>query len=233
MSPAIPKIEAVLVDNAGEVARHLQGTRLGQRAEDQEIRAIDYPLLPTRRRFWESCFQAVDVAGTHSQLRSQLRILYDSLKAIAERDLGATIPAPGRTELFEVLIKEPAPPLRIEGLAPVDVVALGPESTYRRYGGAELVDSNLTIVETEEGGAPPLEWLAVLTAMLLLTGGGLAYARPRIAVPAGADLGLGREGLILEVARGDAGLAETADSDTRSELLERRAALLSLLRNSD
>ena len=148
-------------------------------------------------------------------------------------DLGATIPAPGRTELFEVLIKEPAPPLRIEGLTPVDVVALGPESTYRRYGGAELEDLNLTIVETEDRGAPPLKWFAVLTAMMLLAGGSLAYARPRRAVSAGADLGLGREALILEVAQVDDALAEAADPDTRSELLERRAALLSLLRNSD
>ena len=148
-------------------------------------------------------------------------------------DLGATIPTPGRTEVFEVLIKEPAPPLRIEGLEPVDVVALGPESTYRRYGGTELVDSNLTIVETEDRGDPPLEWLAVLTAVMLLAGGFLAYARPRRAVPAEAGLGLGREALILEVARVDDALAEAADPDTRSELLERRAALLSLLRNSD
>ena len=146
-------------------------------------------------------------------------------------DLGATIPAPGRTEMFEVLIKEPAPPLRIEGLEPVDVVALGPESTYRRYGGAELVDLNLTIVETEDRGAPPLEWFAVLTGMMLLAGGIQAYARPRRAVPAGADLGLGRDALILEVARVDDALAEAADPDTRSELVERRAALLSLLRN--
>ena len=148
-------------------------------------------------------------------------------------DLGATIPAPGSTEVFEVLIKEPAPPLRIEGLAPVDVVALGPESTYRRYGGAELVDLNLTIVETEDRGAPPLEWFAVLAAMMLLAAGVLAYAQPRRAVPVGADLELGREALILEVARVDDALAEAADPDTRSELLERRAALLSLLRNSD
>jgi len=67
----------------------------------------------------------------------------------------------------------------------------------------------------------------------LLAAGVLGYAQPRRAVPAEADLGLGREALILEVARVDDALAEAADPDTRSELLERRAALLSLLRNSD
>jgi len=148
-------------------------------------------------------------------------------------DLGATIPAPGITDAFEVLIKEPAPPLRIAGLAPVDVVALGPESTYRRYGGAELVDLNLTIIETEDRGAPPLEWFAVLAAMMLLAAGVLAYAQPRRAVPVGADLELGREALILEVARVDDALAEATDPDAQSDLLAQRAALLSLLRNSD
>ena len=97
---AVPEIEAALDDNAGEIARHLQGTKMGERPEDRTTRIGDYPLLPTRRRFWEACFQAADAAGTHSQLRSQLRILYDSLHDIAERDLGAAIPA---SDLFHAL----------------------------------------------------------------------------------------------------------------------------------
>jgi len=97
---AEPEIEAVLEANAGEIDRHLRETRLGPRPEDRSTRIADYPLLPTRRRFWEACFQAVDAAGTQSQLRSQLRILYDSLVAIAERNLGAAIPA---SDLFTAL----------------------------------------------------------------------------------------------------------------------------------
>ena len=147
-------------------------------------------------------------------------------------DLGSTIPAPGTTEVFELLVKEPAPQFRVEGLEPVDVVALTPGSSYRRYGGSELVDLNLTIVETEDRGPPPLEWSAVLTAVLLAAVGFLAFARPRGPIPAWADPGLGREALILEVARVDDALAEAAEPDTRSELSERRVALLSLLRDS-
>ena len=147
-------------------------------------------------------------------------------------DLGFTIPAPGTTDVFEILVKEPAPQFRVEGLEPVDVVALG-ESTYRRFGGAELVDLNLTIVETEELGPPPLEWFAVLTAVMLAMGGFVGYVRPRGPIRAFADPGLSREAMILEAARVDDALAEAAEPDTRSELLERRAALLSLLRNSD
>ena len=97
---AVPAVEATFEAHAGEVARHLQGTRLGARAGDRGDRTPDYPLLCTRRRFWEACFQAVDALGSHSQLRSQLRIVHDALRRVAGRDLGAVIPA---SELFDAL----------------------------------------------------------------------------------------------------------------------------------
>lgn len=87
----VEPVREVLDRNAGEISKHLRGTRLAERTEDSQIIVEDYPLLPTRRRFWEECFRAVDAAGTHSQLRSQLRILDDALKAVAERPLGALI----------------------------------------------------------------------------------------------------------------------------------------------
>ena len=95
-----PAIEGMFERHAGEVARHLQGTRVGSRPEDAHNRVLDYPLLCTRRRFWEACFQAADAAGSHSQLRSQLRILHDSLENVADRSLGAAIPA---SDLFNAL----------------------------------------------------------------------------------------------------------------------------------
>ena len=97
---ANPAIEQMFQAHAGEVARHLQGTRVGSRPEDARTRAADYPLLSTRRRFWEACFQAADAAGSHSQLRSQLRILHDSLENVADRKLGTVIPA---SDLFNAL----------------------------------------------------------------------------------------------------------------------------------
>ena len=97
---AIPKIESLFDDYSGEVDRHLQGTTIAGRSEDRKDRAEDYPLLLTRRRFWEACFQAADAAGTQSQLRSQLRILHDSLHDIAEEDVGHVIPA---SDLFNAL----------------------------------------------------------------------------------------------------------------------------------
>ena len=109
-----PAIEQMFETHAGEVARHLQGTRIGARPEDASIRAADYPLLCTRRRFWEACFQAADAAGSQSQLRSQLRILHDSLARVADRPLGATIPA---SDLFDAL----APSLVNTGVLPNEI----------------------------------------------------------------------------------------------------------------
>ena len=97
---ATPAIERMFEGHAGEVSRHLSGTRLAVRPEDGDNHVGDYPLLRTRRRFWEACFQTADPSGTQSQLRSQLRILYDSLQEIAEEPLGTAIPA---SDLFRAL----------------------------------------------------------------------------------------------------------------------------------
>ncbi|MGB5133662.1 MAG: BREX system P-loop protein BrxC [Prochlorococcaceae cyanobacterium] len=84
-------VQQVLETNAGEVSKQLEGSLIKERTEDRQVAVADYPLLPTRRRFWEECFRSVDVAGTNSQLRSQLRIIFDAVKDIAEEDLGRVI----------------------------------------------------------------------------------------------------------------------------------------------
>lgn len=96
-------VRKLLDANAGEISRQLQGTRIGEVVEDRAVIVEDYPLLPVRRRFWENCFRQIDAAGTHSQLRSQLRIIYDAIKKIAGRPLGAVVPG---DELFEALAPE-------------------------------------------------------------------------------------------------------------------------------
>jgi hypothetical protein len=84
-------VQQVLEANAGEVSKQLEGSLIKERSEDRQVAVADYPLLPTRRRFWEECFRSVDVAGTNSQLRSQLRIIFDAVKDIAEDELGRVI----------------------------------------------------------------------------------------------------------------------------------------------
>ena len=86
-------VEAMLEANAGEIDRHLTGSKIAPRNEDRAVRVEDYPLLPVRRRFWEHTLRAVDRAGTAGQLRTQLRIVYDAVRRTAEDPLGAAAPA--------------------------------------------------------------------------------------------------------------------------------------------
>lgn len=79
--------------HAGEIERQLSGTRIASTSNDRSIIVEDYPLLPTRRRFWEYVFRAVDPTGTSGMLRSQLRIIHDALQELAEQPLGTVVPA--------------------------------------------------------------------------------------------------------------------------------------------
>jgi hypothetical protein len=100
---AADAVRQLLQNHAGEVSRQLQGTRIGECQEDHDVIVEDYPLLPVRRRFWEHCFRQIDAAGTHSQLRSQLRIIHDAVAALSRKELGALVPA---DELYDSLAPE-------------------------------------------------------------------------------------------------------------------------------
>lgn len=100
---AVGDVRSLLDKHAGEVSRQLQGTRIGETVEDRGVIVEDYPLLPVRRRFWEDCFRQIDAAGTHSQLRSQLRIIHDAIAKLSDRSLGAVVPG---DELFDALAPE-------------------------------------------------------------------------------------------------------------------------------
>ena len=90
---AIPTVKGTIESHGGEIARHLQGTKIGPRSSDDKTIIDDFPLLPVRRRFWEECFRQIDAAGTKSQLRSQLSIIHDAVGKLAGDRLTAVIPA--------------------------------------------------------------------------------------------------------------------------------------------
>lgn len=89
----VGEIRKCLELHAGEVERQLSGTRIASNSSDRSIIVEDYPLLPTRRRFWEHVFRAVDPTGTSGMLRSQLRIIHDALRELSEQPLGTVVPA--------------------------------------------------------------------------------------------------------------------------------------------
>lgn len=98
----------------GEISKHLAGTQLGPRHEDAEVLVSDYPLLPVRRRFWERALRAVDVGGTTVQLRNQLRVVYEAVRATASAPIGTVIAA-------DALYFQLAPTLLQTGVLPREV----------------------------------------------------------------------------------------------------------------
>jgi len=102
-------IEDTLNAHAGEIDRQLASTRIAACSEDRDIIVDDYPLLPVRRRFWEHVLRGVDVPGTASQLRTQLKIVHEAVRQTAEASLGTVVPA-------DLMYEQISPDLRKTGI---------------------------------------------------------------------------------------------------------------------
>jgi hypothetical protein len=85
-------LEAVLAEVAGPISRQLAGSKIQHTAQDDKDLVADYPLLPARRRFWESVLRQAD-AGRAGQLRSQLRIVHEANRSVAEKPIGIVVGA--------------------------------------------------------------------------------------------------------------------------------------------
>jgi hypothetical protein len=79
--------------NQGELARHLQDSRLAANHDDEKYFVADYPLLPTRRRFWEKVLRNTDHSGTKAQLRSQMQVVFEATRQTAAYSVGTVVPA--------------------------------------------------------------------------------------------------------------------------------------------
>lgn len=88
-----PALRSVLETARGEIDRHLGGTRIAPTASDNQYLVADYPLLPTRRRFWENTLRAIDPGGVEGQLRTQLRMVHEATRDVADRPVGTVVPA--------------------------------------------------------------------------------------------------------------------------------------------
>jgi len=138
------------------------------------------------------------------------------------------IPNRGRTEAFDVLIREPAPPLEVEGLELLDRIELEAGTTYMRFTGANVTAPSVRVVDMEPEWVMDARWIAVILT-LVLGGGGLIALRPRGgAVPNRiAD----RPSLLVQVARLDEEF-EGADAPpaARREYERRRSELIHEIR---
>ena len=75
----------------GEVSSHLRHSSYEHRREDEAVLGAAYPLLPTRQRLWERVLGSTDTTGTGVQLRSQLRLAFDAVKATRDAPLGHVV----------------------------------------------------------------------------------------------------------------------------------------------
>lgn len=86
-------VEKVMQTNLGEISRHLAGTTIGHRGDDIQFFPQDYPILPVRRRFWESTLRVLDQTGTDSQLRNQLSMIHKVIQTNLDATVGSVVPA--------------------------------------------------------------------------------------------------------------------------------------------
>ena len=86
-------IEKLVVTHSGEIARQLKATKVATRPEDKDVYVSDYPLLPVRQRFWEKVLHSIDASGATSQMRTQLRVIHEACRELADKPLGSVVPA--------------------------------------------------------------------------------------------------------------------------------------------
>ena len=89
----VADVRTALEAASGEISRQLNGTRIAPRPEDAAILMQDYPVLPSRRRFWDEFLQSIDRQGSTGQLRNQLRITLAAAQHVANRPLGEVVGA--------------------------------------------------------------------------------------------------------------------------------------------
>lgn len=87
-----PNLDSTLASVAGQISRQLIGSKIQHTAGDDKDLAEEYPLLPVRRRFWESVLRQAD-AGRAGQLRSQLRIVHEANRKVAPEPVGTVVGA--------------------------------------------------------------------------------------------------------------------------------------------
>lgn len=85
-------IREMLNANAGEISRHLIGSKLAHTVQDNEEAIRDWPLLPSRRRVWEHILRELDRTGLGGTLRGQLRTMLDAARTYGDEPLGHAVP---------------------------------------------------------------------------------------------------------------------------------------------
>lgn len=176
-------LEKAIGDVAGPISRQLIGSKIQHTAQDDKDLTEDYPLLPSRRHFWESVLRQAD-AGRAGQLRSQLRIVHDANRAVAKKPVGTVV---GADYLYSakhedlngagLLLKETQRLIHEQGqkellrgriLGLIHLISLLPTSGYADIGVRATVDHLVDLLVEDlahDGAALRQEVPAVLAAL--------------------------------------------------------------------
>jgi hypothetical protein len=97
------EVRAVLERFGGEISRQLAGSAIAPSSADATDLVTDYPLLPSRRRFWDRVLREMDATGRSAKLRTQLRIILEATGGVADRDVGVVV---GGDAIYDQLHEE-------------------------------------------------------------------------------------------------------------------------------
>jgi hypothetical protein len=200
-----------------------------------------YPLPPGAfaLRVGQEDVAADAVSLADGLLRSTATVPPGERLMVVEYDLPSldvSIPLPGTTGAVELLVREPAPTLHVEGLRAEAPLEIEVGSVYRRWWGEEITDGVVRI-RAEDESPIPVAWLSVGLALLLVLAGSwlILGRRPKGAEPAGGppadDLEARRREILLEIARLDESRPprEEEAPEVRRKRDARRARLLERL----
>ena len=131
------------------------------------------------------------------------------------------IPLPGETGLIQVMVREPAPAIRVEGLArqPPEEIEVG--ASFMRWAGQTLVDQNISVRLGEEGGSTAVVWMSVALALLLAGAGSLIIRRDPVPAVPWTSVRMRKE-ILIDVAKLDEVYESLERSNPKEEARYRR-----------
>ena len=148
-----------------------------------------------------------------------------------------SIPTPGLTRVMELLVREPAPAMKVEGLDSLARIELEPGTTYRRYSGDNLAIESINLSEVQVPFKLPVAWMAVILG-IVLGGFGLFIVNrdPLISTGPKSTIGLvDRQSILHEIALLDETFTDRKDRSEAGDdqYLLKRAKLIQRMIGTD
>jgi hypothetical protein len=115
-----------------------------------------------------------------------------------------TLRLPGLTEQINILVREPAPPMKAPGFTLMEPIQMDAGTTYRRYAANQVRDGTVRLTKATAPRPPPVRWYAVVLSLLLASVGLWALRKGAVrGLPRPARSANTRHALLVEIAELD------------------------------